>query len=341
MRNEVQAIRIEIEAVINDNPIREKILNGFKKYEGDTQYQLLGAKEVFDKLCNTYSAIHKSLEIIEYYPQEFFDDLQNKVVNFKKALLDMLDSYSIEKASAVPNRMNGMRKEIHKLVNTNYLNILWLYIEKIKVSTLDTEIYMSRSEQYLAKIQDVLKSTSDIEANIKNIKEHAEESAGKIGISTHAKIFWHQALFHAALAVLFAAIIGISLYFGYMEIMALLQNTIQLKNVANITGKEVVDLLQKLLILSIFSIVLYQLFKNFNAQMHLYVINNHKKNALLTFRSFVDAGESDVDVKHALLMMTAKSIFDINQTGYIKDNKEDGDINMYDSVLNKLKEKDK
>ena len=60
-----------------------------------------------------------------------------------------------------------------------------------------------------------------------------------------------------------------------------------------------------------------QCIKNYKANRHLQVVNEHRSLALLTFTTFVDHAGDDKDVKHAVLLEVTKTIFSSNSSGYV------------------------
>jgi hypothetical protein len=57
--------------------------------------------------------------------------------------------------------------------------------------------------------------------------------------------------------------------------------------------------------------------KNFNASVHNYVVNRHRRNALASFQAFVEGASSD-EVKDAVLMQATSAIFTPQDSGYTK-----------------------
>ena len=74
--------------------------------------------------------------------------------------------------------------------------------------------------------------------------------------------------------------------------------------------------LAKILLLSFFSVVFYQIVKNYNANMHLQTVNRHRENSLKSFQSFVESTD-DAKIKDTVLIQATKAIFETGETGYI------------------------
>src|SRR5258708_34475555 len=56
--------------------------------------------------------------------------------------------------------------------------------------------------------------------------------------------------------------------------------------------------------------------RNYRAQRHLNIVNDHRARALLTFGTFVHAA-ADRTTKNAVLVETTRSIFSAGSTGYV------------------------
>jgi len=74
--------------------------------------------------------------------------------------------------------------------------------------------------------------------------------------------------------------------------------------------------LAKILLLSFFSVVFYQIARNYNANMHLYTLNKHRENSLRAFQTFVTSTD-DPQTKDTVLTQATKAIFEAGNTGYV------------------------
>ena len=73
----------------------------------------------------------------------------------------------------------------------------------------------------------------------------------------------------------------------------------------------------KLLVFGVLLFGLLQCVKSYNAHRHNSVTNKHRQNALLTFRSLVDAGNSP-ELRDAVLQHAAAAIYAPNDSGYLR-----------------------
>jgi hypothetical protein len=62
--------------------------------------------------------------------------------------------------------------------------------------------------------------------------------------------------------------------------------------------------------------------RNYSAARHNQVVNQHRRNALNTFRAFTEAAAGDEATKNAVLLEATRSIFAPQPTGYGKGENE-------------------
>lgn len=72
----------------------------------------------------------------------------------------------------------------------------------------------------------------------------------------------------------------------------------------------------KLVVISLFYFAVVWSARNYRAHRHLYVVNNHRQNALMTFETFVKSAEGN-DIRNAVLLEATRCIFSPSVTGYL------------------------
>jgi hypothetical protein len=191
--------------------------------------------------------------------------------------------------------------------------------------------------------------TKQLEQGIENVKKQSErseaiasamqEASAQTGVSKFVDVFSQQAAEHKGATRTWLMVSGFTL----LLIVAILgffigQFIVALKGETAVSTAIQIFFI-KILLVSFLSVVFYQIAKNYNANMHLYVLNKHRENSLKTFRSFVEASEGDRQVQNAILLQATKSIFDAVDTGYIKTG--DGNLTAIETVkiIDQMKEK--
>ncbi|WP_332021728.1 hypothetical protein [Kaistella sp.] len=96
--------------------------------------------------------------------------------------------------------------------------------------------------------------------------------------------------------------------------------------------------LTKLMFYSILIYLLTFCVKNYNAQMHNFVINLHKANAFRSALSLIDTAKSD-EGNDKLLIQTTQAIFSHQETGYNKNDPDSGNPNIITNVVESISKK--
>lgn len=160
-----------------------------------------------------------------------------------------------------------------------------------------------------------------------------QETAAVGGTSTFEGIFSKEATAHKSAANLWLIATAVSAALMILFLENIFANlTDALKNLT--TGGESISVVlqlffSKILILSFMSVVFYQVVKNYNANMHLWVINKHRENSLKTFQAFVGS-TNDPKTKDIILVQSTQTIFAAGDSGYVSS--KDGIGPSFDAV---------
>lgn len=90
----------------------------------------------------------------------------------------------------------------------------------------------------------------------------------------------------------------------------------------------------KVILLSTLSFGIFWCARNYKAEKHNQTLNQHRANALMTFRAFVE-GTDDVRVKDAILIQAAQAVFTPRPTGFDSPEKEAQAISPIVEILGK------
>lgn len=177
-------------------------------------------------------------------------------------------------------------------------------------------------------------------ASLDTLNKHV----GKIGVKMYADIFDRQALEHSNLfrskgnedgtdlgwglgkaqlwslfAILF--IIVTILTFRYIEVIFPLNDT------TDFTPKTVVNILGRIVVVSLGIFLISFAFKQFRINMHLYTLNKHRANTLKSFEYLTKAPDKLEPASYnAILMKVAESIYEAGQTGYVAVSESNNDM---------------
>lgn len=170
------------------------------------------------------------------------------------------------------------------------------------------------------------KQFNDLKQNVETLLSSLQDKAKEVSLHDYSNIFSKQSESHSnwnikalggsQIWLIFTLIlIGFFGYFIYNinGIYPIEPNA----NAAIIT----IEYLTRVLIVSFIIFLISFCAKQFNIQQHLAVVNKHRENTLNSYKLFIDSlGDSNSEVKHALMMEVAKAIYDSGQTGYLGSN---------------------
>jgi hypothetical protein len=270
--------------------------------------------DIYPLLSETF----KNIKALEASP-EFWDLLPHDKKNSIANILNVFVQYAERIRDFNPVQISNPQSERDNLANTirNYYGQLYDYLfTPLKIYLLNKEVTAGKLQELFVQLQ------KDIDI-IRQQKQHAEEIlkvmreiSAVTGVSKFAGVFGEQAEKHkkSAFVWLIASIVAATIIIGFLWwIFSQLVETIK-------GGVEFSVSLQiflaKILLLSFFSVVFYQIVKNYNANMHLYTLNKHRENSLKTFQAFVESS-NDPKTKDAVLIQATKAIFEAGDTGYI------------------------
>ena len=170
-------------------------------------------------------------------------------------------------------------------------------------------------QRQLDSIQLMVKEKSaHIEAQAKeasNLLASMRAASAEAGVSQHAEVFDRAVTEHGASKKGWlwttVALAGAALGYGFW----LMLNPPMADNLEGI----IPAVTARLLVFGVLSYGLVWSARMFRAQEHNYIINKHRRDALLTFRTFVD-GTDDSATKNLVLLQTTQSIFSHRPSGY-------------------------
>lgn len=283
--------------------------------------------------------IFENIKALENHP-EFWNYLPQDKRNSIKDYLNQFSYYIEQIQNFNPNQGNpqSVRDSIANNIRSNYSQFFEHLFPRLKLHTLEKEF----STQ---KIQDVLKQSQSAAEEIQKQKQQGEEilkamreASAVAGVSNFAGVFGEQAEKHKKLAIwwllfsiLAAIAIGGFLWWIFNQLVETIKGGVEFTVSLQI-------FLAKILLLSFFSVVFYQIVKNYNANMHLYTLNKHRENSLKTFQAFVES-TNDPKTKDAVLIQATKAIFEAGDTGYVSS--KDGTITGMETIkiVDQFKEK--
>jgi hypothetical protein len=252
---------------------------------------------------------------------EFWTTLQPGE-NFKDYLIsyiNLLGSISGERLATILSDRKRYDDQIESLKKSRpkydrFLEQFRLHKLEKKVQTLyevpEIERKVRETNEILEELRTHLRESKEIAENLRGV-------SAETGAEIFATVFGKEAKgnkksanrwFYATLG--FVALASSFLMYIYCDLM---------KKLPEASTDPTITFhlfLVKLLIFSFISVLVYQLMKIYKAGMHVYTLNKHRENSLLTFKTFYDATD-DPEIKKMILIQATKAVFEAGDTGYI------------------------
>ena len=161
---------------------------------------------------------------------------------------------------------------------------------------------------------------------IKNL----ETRAGEIVVTDYAKIFETQEINHKTAANWWLGFaIPVTIGSIICLVLSIRNDWFQINNQIfenNILISKInyANLVTKILVVSLVLFLISFFYRQYGVNKNLQTINNHRKNALNSYKLFVESiGTEDVASRNALMLQVAKAIYENSSTGYISTKSED------------------
>ena len=196
----------------------------------------------------------------------------------------------------------------------------------------DKETLESAKEE----IADSKKQAQESLAEIENIKAAARDASGKLGIGEDAKYFEEEARRHRMAmwgwfggTIVTAIILIIYIWGAYIDPSVLPINLPMVSGESK-WGNAIL-FAGRTLIFGVFAYIVFLCGKNFLAHKHNFVINQHRWQALQTYRAIVEANDTP-QAREVVLHYAAKCIFSPQETGFSKNGGGAREMSLIESI---------
>lgn len=173
--------------------------------------------------------------------------------------------------------------------------------------------------------QEIVEQKKEAQKILDGIRDAALEA----GSSKFAQVFEDQAKRNRNTAnvwlivsIVFGGGILLTVYSFFIEAFTNIEKAIPLKESLPVIAS-------RFIFVSLMTAFFYQMIKNLNSNMHLFMVNRHKANCLTVLQSMVESGE-DPRTREAVLMQASRAIFEFNETGFI--NSKEKEISGLETV---------
>lgn len=281
------------------------------------------AVEPASKLVSLFKRL--SLRVLPDLPESMLTTINQQCsANLEKLNAPLAFSTAESNPSSRRNQLIQQIKDAYDSAFKNLLPFIgYANFQAIDFKRLEDEaLAITRSMKNESnRISEQSKATLQ-EANeaLQTVRELAAEQ----GVTQQAEYFKSEAEYHLAQAEQWKTQIYIfAIGTGFYALASLFFHKIPWFSPQN--NYEVAQfIVSKVLIFGILSYMLYMAVRNFMSHTHNAVVNKHRQNALLTYKSFVDA-TGDLQGSEAVLLSAASCIYSPQCTGYTSDS--NGNIN--------------
>jgi hypothetical protein len=180
----------------------------------------------------------------------------------------------------------------------------------------DIQLALKPVNEQKTKLAEVV-SEAELVTNL--LRERAREKS----TDDYAKLFEDESLSHKKNSIIWLIAICISLVlFGFF-----IAYENQIISIDTTKGNTVITLeyLKRLLIISFIIYLITFFIKQYSIKKHLQTLNRHRQNTLASFNLFIKGmGDTEQDVKNALMVEIARAIYESGQTGYLPKHDDNG-----------------
>lgn len=284
--------------------------------------------------------IFSNIKTLESNP-EFWKKLPEDKKNNIRSHLEHFSQYVEKIQNFNPTQVSNPQNERDGIANnikSNYSQFYEHLFPRLKLYVLEKEVSNKRAEELIAQAQEAISTIQKQKEQGDEILKALRETSAVTGVSKFAGVFGEQAKQNKKTAnnwlivsIISAIAIGGFLWWIFDQLIDVIKDGADFQVSLQI-------FLAKILLLSFFSVVFYQVIKNYNANMHLYTLNKHRENSLVSFQSFVESTE-DPKIRDTVLIQATKAIFEAGETGYVSS--KDGSITGLETIkiVDQFKEK--
>ena len=283
---------------------------------GDS-FNFNSALEPAERLVLLYKRL--SISVLDDLPYGVLDQIRNKA-NEDYNRFDGILTYDPKQANSVQ-----VREQLITALNNAYdsaFNLLHPYLSYSMYKTVDFQRLEGEARSTLQAIKDqaskITKSLQKDKEASQQILEEIRKVAAEQGVTQQATYFKQSADEHEEQALKWKrATIWLSIGLGIYALLSMLIHKVAWLDPIN--SYQAAQLaISKVLIFGVISFMMYLCAKIFISHKHNAIINRHRQNALLTYRSLIEAA-GDTPNKEVILVQAAACIFGPQGTGYTSD----------------------
>lgn len=318
--------------------------------------------------CDNY--LNEIIRNVEYLPNYRRNDdenlnqlLSNLEFELKNSCTDLADilqytwnvrAYDLHKLLEIRGCIEPIFHDLSYLINNkdiayskNIINLCYKIISNChhlnQIVIPLRNLYLNDSPKHSIILNQLSNASSEANSYLDNIKEVNDnflEIKNILSLSQQATFFSDEANNHKMASYFW---LGLSAFLLILMIIVT-YNYIYLFDISELTNKEnfknnllsilLITLSSRFIILSILGFALFYCTKYANIHNHNAIINQHRSNAINTFRSFAENIKDDKELQNIMLFQATNCIFSFRNTGY--NIEEPNSLNSYESKIIEL-----
>lgn len=212
---------------------------------------------------------------------------------------------------------------------------LWHHISFAVAATLDPTAVQQQMRAAMQGFTDerasALSEIRELQAQAETVLTHVRDAAAEQGVSQQAQHFKTLANEHSkdAQTWLRYSLYAAAVTLGFALLTSVTYRVPWLSPQNPIEAAQLIT--SKLIIFGILSYASFVCVRNFLSHKHNKVVNEHRQNSLLTYKSFVEAAPS-LASREIVLTHAAASVFTPQETGYIKQEEAAGGRSVLEMI---------
>jgi len=283
--------------------------------------QELGQLNDFAEVINNANSI---INLYKKLPASIVDDLPEGHINGIKNAIDADNNLFNRVMTFDPQQNNapqvrtGLLNEFSGRKDTVF-NAIWQFIAYAAATPMNLSSYELQAQSTLKSIEEKVKGVSELldvsSKEAENTLSEIRAIAAEQGVSQQAIYFKSENEYHEKAAKKW--LISVSIFATLLGLSAI--GSLFLHKVEWLAPKDALEVSQfitsKFLVFGVLAYVLLLSARNYKTHKHNAVLNKHRQNALLTYRSLVDAA-GEKGTEDIVLANAASCIFSPQDTGY-------------------------
>ena len=281
------------------------------------QLNFHNAKEPAEKLISLYNQL--SLSILEDLPDAHLQTIKTRA-DADLQLFQNILNFTLEQ-----NNAHGEKNNIITSLKTRYQESFEPLYPLISYSTSKSADFKRLEKEARESVQNILGESNTLRENLESNKDEASQIltdirkvAAEHGVPQQAIYYMEESEKYDELSDDWQSkTIKISIGLGLFAVLSLFLHKIPFMK--PIDFYDTIQLaVSKILIFGVISYMLYLSARNFLSYRHNAIVNKHRHNALLTYKSLVDATDNR-EISDIVLTHASSCIYSPQPTGFSKD----------------------